>query len=43
MARVSLIGRCRPQPRDELDPIALLDAAPEDEFALLELRIDWRY
>ena len=30
-------------PQDELDPIALLDAAPEDEFALLELRIDWRY
>jgi hypothetical protein len=30
-------------PQDELDPIGLLDAAPEDEFALLELRIDWRY
>ncbi len=26
---------------DELDPIALLDEAPDDEFALLELRLDW--
>ena len=24
-----------------LDPVALLDAAPDDEFALLELRLDW--
>jgi len=29
------------QARDDLDPIALLDAAPDDEFALLELRVDW--
>jgi hypothetical protein len=29
-------------PRErELDPIALLDGAPDDEFALLELRLDW--
>jgi hypothetical protein len=26
---------------DELDPLALLDEAPDDEFALLELRLDW--
>jgi hypothetical protein len=25
----------------ELDPLALLDGAPDDEFALLELRLDW--
>ena len=31
------------QAPDGLDPIALLDEPPEDEFALLELRIDWRY
>ncbi|HEX4345292.1 MAG TPA: SEC-C domain-containing protein [Solirubrobacteraceae bacterium] len=28
-------------PASDLDPIALIDQAPEDEFALLELRIDW--
>jgi len=27
--------------RDMLDPVAILDEAPDDEFALLELRIDW--
>lgn len=26
-----------------LDPVALLEAAPEDEFALIELRLDWPY
>ena len=26
---------------DELDPLAILDEAPDDEFALLELRLDW--
>ena len=29
------------QAPDSLDPAALLDAAPDDEFALLELRVDW--
>ncbi|MDX6676117.1 MAG: uncharacterized protein QOE31_169 [Solirubrobacteraceae bacterium] len=29
------------QARDELDPITLLGDAPDDEFALLELRLDW--
>jgi hypothetical protein len=29
------------QPVDDLDPIALLDGAPDDAFALLELRLDW--
>jgi hypothetical protein len=29
------------QPVDDLDPIALLDGAPQDAFALLELRLDW--
>ena len=29
------------QAPDSLDPAALLDAAPDDEFALLELRLDW--
>ena len=31
------------QAPDGLDPIALLNEPPEDQFALLELRIDWRY
>jgi hypothetical protein len=31
------------QARDSLDPIALLEDAPQDEFALLELRLDWPY
>src|SRR4051794_38059921 len=26
---------------DELDPLSLLDEAPDDEFALVELRLDW--
>ena len=30
----------QPAPQN-LDPGALLDAAPEDEFALIELRLDW--
>ncbi|MEA2190867.1 MAG: uncharacterized protein QOI73_988 [Solirubrobacteraceae bacterium] len=29
--------------KDQLDPIALLDDAPEDDYALLELRLDWPY
>jgi hypothetical protein len=29
------------RPVDDLDPIALLDDAPDDAFALLELRLDW--
>jgi hypothetical protein len=29
--------------RDDLDPLALLDEAPDDAFALLELRLDWPY
>ncbi len=29
------------QAPDELDPLTLLDEAPDDEFALLELRLDW--
>jgi len=28
---------------EDLDPLALLQGAPEDEFALLELRLDWPY
>lgn len=31
------------QAPDGLDPLALLAEPPEDRFALLELRIDWRY
>jgi hypothetical protein len=31
------------QAPDSLDPLALLDDAPHDEFALLELRLDWPY
>jgi SEC-C motif len=31
----------RTQPVENLDPIAVLDDAPDDEFALLELRLDW--
>jgi len=30
----------QPAPRN-LDPAALLEAAPEEEFALIELRLDW--
>ncbi len=26
---------------EQLDPIEVLDAAPDDAFALLELRLDW--
>jgi len=29
--------------QSNLDPIVLLDGAPEDEYALLELRLDWPY
>ncbi len=29
--------------QNELDPIALLAGAPEDDYALLELRLDWPY
>lgn len=29
------------QAPEGLDPIAVLDGAPQDEFALLELRLDW--
>jgi hypothetical protein len=32
----------QPAPK-ELDPTALIEAAPEDEFALIELRLDWPY
>ncbi len=32
----------QPAPK-KLDPAALLDAAPDDEYALLELRLDWPY
>ena len=32
----------QPAPQN-LDPAALIDAAPEDEFALIELRLDWPY
>jgi len=32
----------QPAPQN-FDPAALLDAAPEDEFALIELRLDWPY
>jgi hypothetical protein len=28
-------------PAQNLDPVALVEAAPDDEYALLELRIDW--
>jgi hypothetical protein len=31
------------QAPDSLDPLALLDEAPDDAFALLELRLDWPY
>ncbi len=31
------------QAPDSLDPLALLEDAPADDFALLELRIDWPY
>jgi hypothetical protein len=31
------------QPAANLDPNALVHAAPEDEYALLELRLDWPY
>jgi hypothetical protein len=31
------------QAPDSLDALALLEEPPEDEFALLELRLDWRY
>jgi hypothetical protein len=31
------------QAPDSLDPLALLAEPPTDEFALLELRLDWRY
>jgi hypothetical protein len=30
-------------PTQNLDPAALLEAAPADEFALIELRLDWPY
>jgi hypothetical protein len=32
----------QPVPQN-LDPTTLIDAAPEDEFALIELRLDWPY
>ncbi|HWC26234.1 MAG TPA: SEC-C domain-containing protein [Solirubrobacteraceae bacterium] len=32
----------QPAPQN-LDPVALLDAAPEDEYQLIELRLDWPY
>ena len=32
----------QPAPQS-LDPLAVLEAAPEDDFALLELRLDWPY
>ena len=32
----------QPAPQN-LDPAALIEAAPEDEFALVELRLDWPY
>jgi hypothetical protein len=32
----------QPAPQN-LDPAALIDDAPEDEFALIELRLDWPY
>ena len=32
----------QPAPQN-LDPAALIEAAPEDEFALIELRLDWPY
>ncbi len=32
----------QPAPQN-LDPAALLEAAPDDEFALIELRLDWPY
>ena len=31
------------QAPDSLDALALLEAPPEEQFALLELRLDWRY
>ncbi len=32
----------QPAPQN-LDPTALIESAPEDEFALIELRLDWPY
>jgi hypothetical protein len=33
----------QPAPQQNLDPLALIEEAPEEDYALVELRLDWPY